>query len=219
MKCLDIGHYDIGDDGARHISDCIDKIEMLRLYECGITDKGVATLSENLSQLSGQMRYLSLSGNKNKDEGASLLLSDCIDKINVLRIAGCGTPNAGVKKLRESVSKLEKNMSRLDISGNLICETGAVYISQCIGKVDNLGLNRCNISDDAVEQFSQKIKSLEKPMEYLFIGGNQIGEKGGKTLESCIEGIKYLDVGDCGILKEDIERLKTLSVCCPILES
>lgn len=58
MKCLDLGHNDIGDEGAGHISKCIDKIKMLRLYGCGITEKGVAALSTNISLLSQQVGIL-----------------------------------------------------------------------------------------------------------------------------------------------------------------
>ena len=57
-------------------------------------------------------------------------------------------------------------MSRLDISGNSVGEIGAVSISKCIGKVDNLGLNRCKISGNALDQFSLRIKSLENPVSY-----------------------------------------------------
>ena len=56
------------------------------------------------------MNYLSLSGNKIKDGGASSL-SNCIDKISVLRIAGCGITSTGMEKLADEVANLTANAS------------------------------------------------------------------------------------------------------------
>ena len=59
-------------------------------------------------------------------------------------------------------------MSRLDVSGNAIGDDGAYSIGKCIGKVQNLGLNRCKISKDALVQFSKRIKSLEESVSLLY---------------------------------------------------
>ena len=60
-------------------------------------------------------------------------------------------------------------MEALYLSGNQLNDDGALILSKCIDKIDNLSLEDCKISEIGVVALAEQIQKREKPVSQIKI--------------------------------------------------
>ncbi|XDV32889.1 hypothetical protein PO909_003561 [Leuciscus waleckii] len=107
------------------------KLEILRLWNCGVTDEGFVALTSALRSNPEHLRELNLSGNK---IGKSVnLLSDVLQnphcKLEKLRLSYCGVTDEGCVALTSALRSNPEHLRELDLSGNKIGHSGMKCLS------------------------------------------------------------------------------------------
>ncbi|XP_053544328.1 ribonuclease inhibitor-like [Ictalurus punctatus] len=77
MTELYLSYNNVGDSGVKSLSAVMEnpqcKLEILRLWKCGVSDEGCAALTSALRSNPSHLRKLNLSENKIGDSGKKLL--------------------------------------------------------------------------------------------------------------------------------------------------
>ncbi|XP_076814446.1 uncharacterized protein LOC143460723 [Clavelina lepadiformis] len=258
MKKLSLWGNNLGDDGASHISTCLNKIEELDIGKCNIRASGIKSISDAISKLPEPMKKLSLWGNNLGDDGASHI-STCLNKIEELHIGECKISASGIKSISDAISKLPEPIDRLNLSGNKFGDAGVPFIMSCLDKIEKLYMTDCNITGEGVrvltehienssnlpkvlefnydkmnrskvlrcgldlldngncsnlgltpvgvETLAAAINKLPQPMKKLSLWGNDLGDDGASHISTCLSKIEELHIGECKISASGIKSI------------
>ncbi|XP_067222539.1 NACHT, LRR and PYD domains-containing protein 3-like [Chanodichthys erythropterus] len=107
------------------------KLEILWLYDCGVTDEGCAALTSALRSNPSHLRELCLSLNK---IGKSVnLLSDVLQdphcELEKLWLKDCGVTDEGCAALTSALRSNPSHLRELDLSGNILGQSGVKLLS------------------------------------------------------------------------------------------
>ncbi|CAK8691444.1 unnamed protein product [Clavelina lepadiformis] len=202
---------DIRDEGAEHLSHCLDNVETLHIDDCGITNKGLQHLAASVAELDVQMEEIRLPGNNINDPNdiGAQYLSKCIHKIKKLNIQKCGITASGIKLILDALIDKDHHLEELHLRENVIGNDGAKYIAGCIDRISFLGIQKCNITADGIRAIAYAVKDRPKPINTLDIDGNSVGDEGGKALSECLFNLKHLQLVGCGIGQKGVKALRT----------
>nr|CAB3264358.1 protein NLRC3-like [Phallusia mammillata] len=152
---LKLGGNKLTDKGAKLLAPGISHIQRLHLDDCDITYVGVKEVVGGLKD-NAQLEYLSLAGNKIGNEGAAVLAED-LHRIKGLNLLLCNITEEGVVKLAARAKTLAQQMTLLDLSENVIGRNGVSELSLCGGKIDELILRFCNLSEALEEELKDHL--------------------------------------------------------------
>jgi Ran GTPase-activating protein (RanGAP) involved in mRNA processing and transport len=173
-----LSRNEIGDEGAKQFADALQKNEtltQLHLYKNRIRDNGVEHLANALGK-NKTLTELHLGWNLIRDEGAKHL-ADALENNMTLTKLDIGGNQIGEKGAHHLASALKDNthLTKLDLSGNEIGDAGANNLADNL--TDEKRRSRETIYDVETD-LGVSSKDSKTQLEALYLGWNQIGNKG-----------------------------------------
>ncbi|KAK9961788.1 hypothetical protein ABG768_007188 [Culter alburnus] len=163
------------------------KLEILWLYNCGVTDEGCAALTSALRSNPSHLRELILTENK---IGKSVnLLSDVLQdphcKLEKLCLMCCGVTDEGCAALASALRSNPSHLRELDLSRNKIGESvnllsDVLQDPHC--KLEILWLCDCRVTDEGCAALTSALRSNPSHLRLLDLSGNKIGDSGRELL-------------------------------------
>ncbi|XP_041958719.1 uncharacterized protein LOC121718035 isoform X2 [Alosa sapidissima] len=189
---LDLSDNHMNDTGIHLLNTGIRQskcdMRILRLVDCGLTEKSGGILAFALQSVNSELRELDLSKNILGDCGGKLgseaLNRQCM--LETLRLAGCKLTEDSCEVVASAVQHLD-SLTELDLSDNHLNFTGIQLLSSGISRpkcgLRILGLARCNLSEESCEFVASTVKSWISLTE-LDLSESQMSSTGIQLLNS-----------------------------------
>ncbi|XP_051719895.1 NACHT, LRR and PYD domains-containing protein 12-like isoform X2 [Ctenopharyngodon idella] len=192
------------------------KLEILWLYDCGVTDEGCAALTSALRSNPSHLRELSLSLNK---IGKSVnLLSDVLQdphcKLEKLWLKDCGLTDEGCAALTSALRSNPSHLRELDLSVNKLGDSVTLLSAvlkdpHC--KLEKLWLRYCGLTDEDCAALTSALRSNPSHLRELDLSGNELGNLGVNLLSDVLGNhlckLEILWLKDCGLTDEGCAAL------------
>nr|CAB3264356.1 protein NLRC3-like [Phallusia mammillata] len=208
IKWLDIGQNNLGTEAAVQLAPCVDKIEMLWLHQSMIDYEGgfepVFTAIENLKT---PMQLLTIGANRIGLKGISSV-AKCLHNILRLKMYYCMIRAAGVEILARAIAALKEPMKELNIGNNPIGTDGIRSLCDCVHNIEALNLYDCALTDSDLEMLLKQILKLEKPMKWLCLGRNNLGDDSAGLLARSLHMFENIWVEKLCFSDEGIQTIK-----------
>uniref|UniRef100_A0A673KLU5 NACHT LRR and PYD domain-containing protein n=1 Tax=Sinocyclocheilus rhinocerous TaxID=307959 RepID=A0A673KLU5_9TELE len=180
------------------------KLEILRLYNCGLTDEGCASLASALRSNPSHLRQLNLSGNI---IGNSVnLLSAVLKDPHYIRHTE-GVPIVTASQCFVPYSGNQDYLRNRDVSLSL-CLVFPVSVSPVIVLYR---LMHCGVTDEGCAALASALKSNPSHMRELDLTGNKLGRSSVNLLSAVLEDppckLEILRLSDCGVTDEGCAAL------------
>ncbi|XP_048016262.1 ribonuclease inhibitor-like [Megalobrama amblycephala] len=186
------------------------KLEILWLWDCGVTDEGCAALASALRSNPSHLRELNLAGNKigNSVNLLSDVLKDPHCKLEKLCLNDCGITDEGCAALTSALRSNPSHLRVLSLSENKIGKSvnllsDVLQDPHC--KLERLQLNRCEITDEGCAALTSALRSNPSHLRGLDLSGNKIGDSL-SLLSAVLEDphckLEILWLNDCGVTDE-----------------
>ncbi|CAM4674236.1 unnamed protein product [Leuciscus chuanchicus] len=131
LRVLDLSGNNLGDSGVKLFSAVLAnphcKLEILRLYSCGVTDEGCVALASALRSNPSHLRDLDLSHNNLGDSGVKLFSAGLANphcKLETLGLMSCGVTDEGCAALASALRSNPSHLRDLNLSGNNLGDSG-----------------------------------------------------------------------------------------------
>ncbi|XP_047675413.1 NACHT, LRR and PYD domains-containing protein 3-like [Tachysurus fulvidraco] len=219
LRELDLSHNKLQDSGVKLLSDGLKNphctLEILRMWDCSITDEGCAALALALrSNSSSHLRELNLYCNKPGESGVKLLsdlLKDPHCKLETLSLCDCNLTEESCRVLSSVLSSNSSSLRELNLSDNKLLQDSGVKLlydglkdPHCTLEI--LRMFNCSITDEGCAALASALRSNSSShLRELNLNNNKPGESGVKLLSD--------------LLKDPHCKLETLSLCwCNLTE-
>ncbi|XP_073671447.1 protein NLRC3-like isoform X2 [Paramisgurnus dabryanus] len=133
---LNLSENKLGDSGVKKLSDELKKhhckLEILRFYDCNITDEGCADLALALKSNPSHLTELNLSKNKLGDSGVKKLcdvLKNPHCKLEILRMKRCKITYDGCVALASALKSNLSHLTELNLSENKLGDSAVKRLS------------------------------------------------------------------------------------------
>uniref|UniRef100_A0A672KD30 Uncharacterized protein n=1 Tax=Sinocyclocheilus grahami TaxID=75366 RepID=A0A672KD30_SINGR len=217
LRELHLSLNSLGDRGLTLISDGLKdplcKLEILTLWDCGVTDEGCAALSSALRSNPSQLRELSLSGNNVGDAGVKLLsdaLKDPSCKLEILWLRDCGVTAEGCTALSSALRSNSSQLRELNLPGNKVGDAGVKLISddpRC--ELEKLRLSYCGVTDEGCAA----LRSNPSQLRELDLTENKVGDAGVKLISDALKDprceLEKLRLSDCRVTSKGCAALSS----------
>uniref|UniRef100_A0A8C7ZZA2 NACHT domain-containing protein n=1 Tax=Oryzias sinensis TaxID=183150 RepID=A0A8C7ZZA2_9TELE len=221
---LDLSCNDIGDRGLQNLScglkDPSCRLEGLRLSQCNIEPQGCAHLASALQENPSFLKYLDLSINPIRDEGAIQLSKKFnLSKLHKLEMNHCELTRLSCGGIGEALGLESSVLWELNLSNNPLSDKGFQLLCEGIRKwatLTQLKVSRCWINAKGCSQLTKVLCSVmqfpQGAMHHLEWSRLQLIEL--DLSMNCLEdkGGKAIAAG----LKKSLIYLRTLNLshCC-----
>uniref|UniRef100_A0A672P0F5 NACHT, LRR and PYD domains-containing protein 3-like n=1 Tax=Sinocyclocheilus grahami TaxID=75366 RepID=A0A672P0F5_SINGR len=197
LRELYLSQNKLGDSGVKRLCAVLEdphcKLQILRLYDCGVTDEGCAALASALRSNPSHLRQLDLSVNNLGKSGVKLL-SDLKDdphyKLEIIfYYEGCA---ALASALRSNPSHLRQ----LDLSVNNLGKSGVKLLSDLKDdphyKLEIIFYcDDCGVTDEGCAALASTLRSNPSHLRQLYLSGNKLGYSGVKLLSDLKDDPHY----------------------------
>ncbi|XP_058600511.1 NACHT, LRR and PYD domains-containing protein 3-like [Onychostoma macrolepis] len=153
----------------------------IRLYNCGITDRGCTALASALRSNPSHLRQLDLSWNKLGNSGITLMstvLKDSHCKLEKLELRNCGVTDEGCAALAAFLKSNPEHLKELDLSWNKIGDLGVKLLSAGLEdphcKLEKLELRCCGVTVEGCAALVSALISNPSHLRYLNLSGNNL---------------------------------------------
>uniref|UniRef100_A0A8C1M862 Uncharacterized protein n=1 Tax=Cyprinus carpio TaxID=7962 RepID=A0A8C1M862_CYPCA len=170
------------------------KVEMLKLYDCGVTDEGCATLASALRSNPSHLRELDLSLNELGDSGVNLLsdlLKDPHCKLEKLQLNHCGVTDEGCVALASALRSNSSHLRELNLSRNKLQDSGLKLLSDGLKdplcKLEKLRLWDCGVTHEGCAALASALRSNPSHLRELDMNYNKLGDTGLKLLSDTLK--------------------------------
>ncbi|KAI7800360.1 putative NACHT [Triplophysa rosa] len=193
LRELDLSWNNIGNSGVKLISTGLQnplcKLEILKLWKCGITAEGCVALSSALRSNPSHLTELYLSWNKIGDSGVKLIcdvLENPHCKLEILRLWSCSITDEGCVALTSALRSNPSHLRNLNLSENNVGDSGVKQICDVLEnplcKLEMLRLSWCNITDEGYAALASALRSNPSHLRELDLTGNNLRDSGIKLL-------------------------------------
>uniref|UniRef100_A0A671NTJ9 NACHT LRR and PYD domain-containing protein n=2 Tax=Sinocyclocheilus anshuiensis TaxID=1608454 RepID=A0A671NTJ9_9TELE len=132
LRELNLSDNNLGDSAVKQLSGVLHnphcKLEILKLRNCGVTDKGCAALASALISNPSHLRQLDLTDNRNISASGVKQLSDALQnpqcKLEKLWLINCGVSDEGCSALALVLKTNPSHLRDLNLSQNKIRNSG-----------------------------------------------------------------------------------------------
>ncbi|XP_026108866.1 NACHT, LRR and PYD domains-containing protein 3-like [Carassius auratus] len=218
LKVLDLSWNNIGDSGVTHICASLDKahcsLEILKLNNCNITQKGCAALA-SVIQTDSNLKELSLSKNELQDSGVMLLsvgLHHPHCKLETLRLSYCKFKAEGFGSLTSAL-RSNSQLRELDVGNNRPEDDGMELLSTVLHhpncRLKTLRMDKCGITEKSCAGLASALSSCH--LTDLDLSINDLQDSGVKKLcvglqNPCCK-LEKLRLSNCSITHEGVMSL------------
>ncbi|XP_060752942.1 NACHT, LRR and PYD domains-containing protein 12-like isoform X1 [Tachysurus vachellii] len=225
LRELDLSHNKLQDSGVKLLSDGLKNphctLEILRMWDCSITDKGCAALASALrSNSSSHLRELDLFYNNPGESGVKLLsdlLKDPHCKLETLILCECNLTEESCRVLSSVLSSNSSSLRELDLSGNKLQDSGVKLLSDGLKNphctLEILSLCECNLTEESCRVLSSVLSSNSSSLRELNLSNNKLQDSGVKLLS---DGLKN---PHCTLVKLRLRRCDLTEESCRVLSS
>uniref|UniRef100_A0A8C1P1Y3 Uncharacterized protein n=1 Tax=Cyprinus carpio TaxID=7962 RepID=A0A8C1P1Y3_CYPCA len=167
-------------DSVKLLSDVLQdprcKLEILWLYDCGVTDEGCAALASALRSNPSHLRELNLSQNKLRDSSMKLLsavLEDPHCKLKTLWLSkceGCAALTSALRSNPSHLRELDLSVNKLRDSVKLLSDV--LQDPHC--KLEILRLSGCGVTDEGCAALTSALRSNPSHLRELDLSWNKL---------------------------------------------
>ncbi|XP_043088872.1 NACHT, LRR and PYD domains-containing protein 12-like [Puntigrus tetrazona] len=222
LRELDLTKNKLRDSDVKPLSVLKDdphyKLETLKLYDCGITDKGYAALASALKSNPSNLRELDLSRNELGESGLNLLsnlLKHPHCKLEALQLNHCGLTDEGCAALASALRSNPSHLIELNLSRNKLRDSGVKLLSDGLKdphcKLEKLRLNNCEVTDEGCAALASALRSNPSHLRELDLTYNKIGDAGLNLISDALKDphckLQILWLNDCGVTDEGCAAL------------
>ncbi|KAM3622800.1 uncharacterized protein V6R79_003320 [Siganus canaliculatus] len=181
------------------------KKAMLRFSN--LTDECCPALAAILSTQESYVRELDLGYNSISDGGVKTLvegLSDPKCRLKKLRLQGCEVTSLGCEYLASALRQSLK-LQELDLSGNEIGSAGIQHLANGLAcgecRIETLKLSECNIEKNGCRHLASALQRNPSHLRVLDLSINMVGDQGARELLKILNSMKLkkLDMCHCGL--------------------
>ncbi|XP_062395969.1 NACHT, LRR and PYD domains-containing protein 3-like isoform X2 [Sardina pilchardus] len=171
------------------------KLEILRISNCGLSDYSCVMVASALQQPHSALRELDMSGNNLRNSGVKLCsaLKSPNCKLEILRISNCGLSDDSCVKVASALQQPHSALRELDMSGNLLRNSGVKLCSALKSpncKLEILRLSRCHLTNTSCWSLNSALGSDLLCLRELDVSLNDLEESGVKLLAERLEDPK-----------------------------
>ncbi|XP_060904180.1 NACHT, LRR and PYD domains-containing protein 14-like [Labrus mixtus] len=186
---------------------CILKSRKAMLRFSNVTDRSCPGLAAVLSTGESYLRELDLGYNSITDSGVKTLvegLSDPNCKLKQLRLHGCGLSSQACKHLTKALKESQK-LKELDLSMNGIGNEGVQHLANGLRApgchLETLRLSQCNIEHTGCVYLASALQKNPDHLNWLDLSINAIGDRGANELLKKVDitQLTKLDLYYCGL--------------------
>ncbi|XP_016108896.1 NACHT, LRR and PYD domains-containing protein 3-like [Sinocyclocheilus grahami] len=231
LRELNLSDNNLGDSAVKQLSGVLHnprcKLEILKLRNCGVTDKGCAALASALISNPSHLRQLDLTDNRNISGSGVKQLSDALQnpqcKLEKLWLINCGVSDEGCSALALVLKSNPSHLRDLNLSQNKIGNSGvkllAVGLEDPHSKLEKLWLINCGVSDEGYAALALALKSNPSHLRDLNLSQNKIGNPGVKLLAVGLEDphckLEKLWLCECGVTDQGCAALASALISNP----
>ncbi|XP_072547557.1 NACHT, LRR and PYD domains-containing protein 3-like isoform X2 [Salminus brasiliensis] len=197
LKGLDLSFNLFGDLGMMLLSEVLGnpkcRLEKLKLFSCGLTEKICAALSAVLNS-NPSLTELDLSKNALQDRGVKLLSSALTNphfKLRSLSLTDCGVTEVGCESLCVALHLNPSHLSELCLTYNTLRDSGvrilAGFVKQPYCKLEKLSLSQCDITEEGCAALASALRLNPSHLRELELYGNKPGLSGKDQLRALQE--------------------------------
>ncbi|XP_059424766.1 NACHT, LRR and PYD domains-containing protein 3-like [Carassius carassius] len=217
LKELNMNNNNLQDYGVKMLCTGLNnincKLEILRLSDCSICEKGYKALSSALRSNPSHLIELDLTGNDPGESGVkklSDLLQDPNCQLNTLRFLGPAA-DEGCQYVTGIVGKNPLLLRELNLSGRKLGDTGVNHISALLQDkhctLNTLILCECSITEKQCLILTSALKSNPSHLRELKLSRNKLlGDSGVKHLSDLLMNtqlkLEKLDLCGCSITEK-----------------
>ncbi|KAI5616603.1 NACHT, LRR and PYD domains-containing protein 12 isoform X19 [Silurus asotus] len=223
IKELDMSENEIRNSGVQPVCDLLKhepcKLEILRLSNCSITEKGYTALAEALrSNPSSHLIELDLRGNDPGESGVKLLtdlLQDPHCTLETLRLVKSPEAEEACKDLTNVLNANPLLQKDLNLSGKIVGDSKVKQLcallkdSHC--RSEKLTLNKCGLMMESCEALAEVLTSSPCFLTELDLSNNSLQNSGVQRLSEGLKNqscsLKILRLSDCSITEEGYTAL------------
>ncbi|KAK3518215.1 hypothetical protein QTP70_033908 [Hemibagrus guttatus] len=192
--------------------------EVKKLCDCGISDKGCASLTSALRSNPSHLRELKVAYNNLGDSGVkrlSAVLENLHCNLEKLSLRDCGVSDEGCAALTSALTSNISHLRDLNLSCNNVGDSGLKCLSSVLEnphcKLETLRLRKCALSDEGCAALTSALRSNPSYLRELNLSYNNIGDSGVKCLSAFLENpyckLETLWLCDCGVSDEGCAAL------------
>ncbi|XP_016114948.1 NACHT, LRR and PYD domains-containing protein 3-like, partial [Sinocyclocheilus grahami] len=205
LRELYLSQNKLGDSGVKRLCAVLEdphcKLQILRLYDCGVTDEGCAALASALRSNPSHLRQLDLSVNNLGKSGVKLL-SDLKDdphyKLEICVLYDCGVTDEGCAALASALRSNPSHLRQLDLSVNNLGKSGVKLLSDLkddphykLEIIFYCELSDCGVTDEGCAALASTLRSNPSHLRQLYLSGNKLGYSGVKLLSDLKDDPHY----------------------------
>jgi Ran GTPase-activating protein 1 len=217
LTVLDLSDNALGPNGMTGLVDLIKSpscysLRELRLMNCGLGITGATMLANSLTECYNksvdagtpmELRVFAAGRNRLENQGAKALsaIFQEIQTLQEITIPQNGIYHQGMSALAEALKK-NVNMQIINFNDNTITAKGAEVLADAFYSIENLheiNLGDCLLKDEGGQILSDVLADCHPDLEYVNLGGNEIGPEVGMALANAMghkENLKHF-ILDC----------------------